>query len=199
MKQIVLLSGKQGSGKTTLCNNLFRSYTKNGTFVRVINFADTIYEIHNFALGVLKRYGIERDIVKDGPLLQLLGTEWARKTISENIWVEITQNRIDQMYQQFKTLYTKQVFVVGDCRFKNELECIPEALRVRLECPKPVRKERCSAWRENDTHPSEIDLDDWVETGKFDMYFNTQTQTSEHCATMIAAQLDKNTWLEKRK
>lgn len=199
MVQIILLSGKQGSGKTTLQKALIKNLeNKKGLRTHVVNFADPLYEMHNFCVGKLEALGVKRDIVKDGPLLQLLGTEWGRKTVDENIWVKTLQGQINFILERQGRGYDKNVFIVGDCRFKNELLGLPSALRVRLECDRDARKERCSMWRDNETHPSEIDLDDWVLEGYFDMIFNTKSQDTESIASLISAQIDKNVWLEKR-
>jgi hypothetical protein len=198
--KVIVISGKQGSGKTTLSEALSNKLRHKGWSVAHLKFAGPLYQMHDLCLGILKEGGIERDIVKDGPLLQMLGTEWGRKTIDENIWVKLAQADIAQTVRKAEELgYEKLCILIDDCRFKNELEGLPEALRVRLECAPSVRKERCEAWRDNENHPSEIDLDDLVhKPGAFDVIFNTGTQTVEHCSTMIAAQLDKDRWLEKR-
>lgn len=195
--KIVLISGKQGSGKTTLVAALQHLLPKR--HVTEFKFASTIYQIHNFARMRLRELRIpipEELAVKDGPLLQLLGTEWGRQTYGADIWVKCCRAEIEQFFEYL--VRKPRIAVVSDCRFKNEFEAFPNALRVRLECPKLARKDRCEQWRENDTHPSEIDLDDHVHNGQFDMIFDTQHATAEQCATLIAAQLDKNVWLEKR-
>lgn len=201
MIQVVLISGKQGSGKSTLQNRLTGIMSlKKGVRVHNVNFADPLYKMHNFCVGLIETLGIKRDLVKDGPLLQLLGTEWGRKTVDEQIWVKALQGQIKFIMEREGRGYEKNVFIVGDCRFRNELDGIPEALKIRLECDRETRKKRCSMWRENDMHPSEIDLDEWVSTpGKFDMIFNSGINSTDHMASLVAAQLDKNVWVEKRK
>lgn len=172
---VLLFSGKQGSGKTTLMNKVFEEIMEGGNYrpVNVI-FADTIYKIHDFAIKLLEERGIKRDIVKDGKLLQLLGTEWGRQ-INENIWVECLKG-------QMKTIRADTpesiplAFIVSDCRFQNELAGFPEAFKVRLEASKEVRQVRCSQWRDTDNHPSEIDLDVSAKEGKFDLYLDTDSE-----------------------
>lgn len=191
MKQIILISGAQGSGKTSTQNEIIRRLSGKRS-CQVINFADVIYEMHDRTLDVLHKFIPRRELVKDGPLLQLLGTEWGRKTIDENIWVRIAQEKYRQIQLE------DCVVIVGDCRFENEFDAFPEALRIRLECPEKVRKERCSMWRENTKHPSEISLDEYARQGKFDLYIDTSKVTCENATTLIMAQIDKNSWLEKR-
>src|SRR5574343_914769 len=134
MGTVILISGPQGSGKTTLQNALSSAiYSRLKKRVQKVNFADVLYEIHNYALNRLAFYGYKRDIVKDGPLLQLLGTEWARKHLGENVWVDIAKNKINNVQDDAVT-------IIGDCRFPNEFDGFPSALRIRLHCDESVRK-----------------------------------------------------------
>lgn len=189
--QVIVFSGKQGSGKTTLQNALTDYLVHRGQLVFSINFADVLYEMHDAVLKILHRYTPPRQIVKDGPLLQLLGTEWGRKTIHENIWVSLLQGKI-------ALLPAGSYVIVGDCRFENEFDAIPEALRVRLECDETVRRERCSMWRQNTEHPSETGLDAYAAAGKFDLYLQTDQIDAKAALTLVLAQLDKKVYLEKR-
>jgi hypothetical protein len=190
--KIVMVSGKQGSGKTTLQNRLVGYYEQRGLIAKQLNFADVLYEMHHAVLEVLHRYMPPRDIKKDGPLLQVLGTEWGRNTLGENIWVDLLKQKIQQ--KDYADL-----IVIGDCRFPNEFEGIPEALRIRLVCDELTRKKRCSMWRENTNHPSEIGLDGYEFTAKFDMHINTAAHDIHVILPLVLAQLDKNVWKVKRK
>lgn len=187
MSKVIIISGKQGSGKTTLMGELARSLGLQNMFPVDLIFADTIYKIHDFAIKLLKQRGIERNLVKDGFLLQFLGTEWGRKTIDENVWVNCLKG---EMANWEKDLPKEDlIFLISDCRFQNEFDGIPDAFTVRLEASTEVRKERCSQWRENDTHPSEIDLDGYAKQGKFTCYIDTEKSKSEVAEAISAALL----------
>jgi len=194
--KIVLISGKQGSGKTTLqkalCASWAMRYSKPAF---AMNFADILYEMHDAVLSVFHKYHPPRNIAKDGPLLQLLGTEWGRNTIHTDIWVKCLKSKIEKT----GVTYPEGLFVIGDARFENEFDTFPEALRVRLVCDEDVRKQRCSMWRENVNHPSEIGLDKYATDGRFDLYYATEIESVEHVVELILAQLQKSTWFEKRK
>lgn len=200
-EKVVLLSGQQGSGKTTVQKMLLKYWNESGVKGRTgipINFADPLYDMHNFCINYLKGLGIERPLVKDGTLLQLLGTEWGRNSVGENIWVDCLKGRIRNLLAKELHVWDHPLFVVGDCRFKNEFDGFPEALRVRLVCDPATRKQRCSQWRDNDTHASEIDLDEYATSGKFDLYVYTNQDPAEEVVRRILLYLEKNEWVERR-
>jgi len=168
-KDIILLSGKQGSGKTTTAKELVKAMAdvKGNKYVGLMKFADPLYDLHEYILNYMERAtGIPR-VEKDGELLQLLGTEWGRKKYGANVWVNILRRKVEKAPQD--------KIIIDDARFENEFDAFPEALRVRLDAPKAVRKERTHAWRDNDQHPSEVGLDLYHLAGKFDMVFSTLT------------------------
>lgn len=179
-----------GSGKTTLGKALeekIRQKIKKAYPIQV-TFASTIYEMHDACLAILKAYGVERDIKKDGTLLQLLGTEWGRNTLGEDIWVNLLKGKMKATVQGIDS-DLEPYFIITDCRMKNEFDAFPGALHVRLECARDIRKKRCEQWRDRENHPSEIDLDSYVEKNKFDFVFNTGESTVEDCALVLIEEL----------
>jgi len=183
---VLLISGKQGSGKTTLAKNVCKAWqqTKNNRAI-LVNFADPLYDMHNFIIGYLKDHGIERPLVKDRPLLQLLGTEWGRRTVSENIWVDLLKAKIKKAEEPGRNLGQNQLFIVGDCRFRNEFDAFPDAVRIRLECTTDLRRVRCEQWRETDNHASEIDLDGYAAENKFDLNVYTDDMNAEKTSDLV--------------
>lgn len=187
---IILLSGKQGSGKSSIQKELSEQLRKReSNFVITLNFADILYEMHDAVLSILHKYIEPRKIVKDGPLLQLLGTEWGRNTISDNIWVYLLKKKIGIMSLTLKE-YKNAFFIIGDCRFDNEFDAFPDkdlpnVLKIRLVASEDVRKIRCSMWRENSTHISEIALDKYYNENKFDLCLDTETCTVIKCVEVI--------------
>lgn len=170
----VLISGKQGSGKSTTKDVLKAALTARGYRVYDYKFAGPLYRMHDAVLGVLKELGIPNIPTKDGRLLQLLGTEWGRQTHGENIWVNCAQGAFKFAEADLKENSDKErgVFLIDDLRFKNEFSAFGEAgLKFRLEADRDSRKGRTESWRETDTHQSETDLDDCLES--FDEVFNT--------------------------
>ncbi len=208
---ILIISGKQGSGKTTLSDEMKRIARGLGyEYFGSIKFADVLYEMHDYLLNRMEHYTGTPRVKKDGVLLQILGTEWGRYKFGADVWVNILRNRIANLKMGEWTkgapydgkIMTKgrRLILIDDCRFENEFDAFPEALRLRLECPADIRKLRMpeGTWRDNQQHPSEIGLDQYAADGKFDLTFNTDTQSVDHCAAMIAAQLQKRNWPDKR-
>jgi hypothetical protein len=250
MTDILMNSGKQGSGKTTLTNAILKNaalaqYDQVHTF----KFADSLYELHDTICNKTRRFieagdhspeavvyfvfndlmpyilnkmegwtGLRPDAVviaqlrtylcdwvmfriqhgvlkKEGPLLQYLGTEFGRNGYGVNVWVDILKKKLAPYMEPGPT---KLLISIDDCRFENEFDAFPEALRVRLECPEEIRKVRADSWRDNSNHPSEVGLDAYADAGKFDMYFDTEFDSVNHCRDLILAQLQKKNWIEKR-
>jgi nicotinamide riboside kinase len=188
MRKVILISGGQGAGKTTLANHLmtqFALYPK--TKVEHFAFADPIYKMHDYCLNVMKELGFDRETKKDGRLLQLLGTEWGRAEIDSNVWVKIAATRIERML--YNSWAERNIFIISDCRFKNELEFFKDALKIRLVASEEVRKQRCNSWRATTNHASEIDLLEYEKEGKFDLMFDTENKSAASIAAEVVARV----------
>ncbi len=192
-RHVILISGKQGAGKTTAAQILFNYFAKSNFShpCAVIKFADPLYEMHDAVKEVLKPYGFEPKN-KWGVLLQLLGTEFGRKELGYDVWTKICANRIDEWFRtvDFMSLKSqpkppsgKTTIIIDDLRFKNEFEvdqyirAACEIHRLRLEACEETRKPRCENWRDDTNHISETDLDDW--RIKFDKIIETDKKESE--------------------
>lgn len=170
---IVAISGKQGSGKTTLASKLHQWAIPHFEQVRHWKFANPLYAMEKAIAKTMEEYG--RPIkTPDGRLLQLLGTEWGRETLGPNVWAEILEGRILALTKPDSHSF----IVVDDARFDNELEVFKrlkdagyKVLTVRLEAPEEARKVRAEKWRDRTNHPSEVGLDHRVMD--FDLVLNT--------------------------
>lgn len=198
---IVLLSGKQGSGKSTLARNLVEAYNerKKNWEAFEFKFAGAIYDMHDQCLSFLRSYGIDAP-KKDGKLLQLLGTDWGRMTYGPDIWVNVMKGIVAECEEDRKRLgfATNLLLVISDCRFQNEFDAFPDALRVRLQAGEEIRRGRAESWREATNHASEIDLDGYAGQGLFDLYLDSETLKPAWCTDLTAAQIDKGNWVERR-
>lgn len=173
MSKIILISGQQGAGKTTLAERLWDHFwdekAKKGA-VR-LKFADPLYAMQEAINDIMRDHKVSMP-EKDGTLLQLLGTEWGRKVKGDDIWVKILKRQVERYELQGAGL-----FIIDDCRFKNEFDAFPDALRIRLKASEEVRKTRTHSWRENTGHASEVNLDD-IES-QFELVIDTGTSTKD--------------------
>lgn len=201
---IVGLRGKQGAGKTSLMKALRKSINaKPGWRAEPLTFAEPLYQIHDFARGVLRQNGFPPPPgkeIKDGPFLQFIGTDWGRKEYQDDIWIQILLNRIRTETDRIGKGNAPEhlVFIVSDMRFKNEFHALEDGLRVNLEASEACRKPRCEMWRENTQHPSEIDLDEYAAIGLFDLTIDTENYPVDHAVNLVMAQLLKQNWKEHR-
>lgn len=164
----ILISGRQGSGKTSLAVEIGKRVNVDkvlNAHVEMITFAKPLYDIHDMILKYMSDLGFEVP-KKDGALLQYLGTDWGRKTFGDNVWVDLAQKKINKwdIFARNNLFQKDQIYIVSDARFPNELVGFNHSLKIRLECPEAIRKERILAtpgqnWRENSNHPSETSLD----------------------------------------
>lgn len=176
MNFVLLISGKQGSGKSTLSKNLMVELGAVGVKVTMMKFADPLYAAHDGVYEALSKFGMPKSERPDKRLLQLLGTEWGRNTIGPDVWANLARHRAINAFGLFSASREigdalHHVIIFDDCRFLNEFNAfndLPNA-KIRLEAPSEVRKDRTDVWRDDTNHPSEVGLDNvlpelWNET-----------------------------------
>lgn len=122
--KVIAFTGKAGSGKSTAAKYLI------GCGYKLIKFADPLKDMLR-AVGYSQRQ-IEGDLkeIEDSSgrtprhAMQTLGTEWGRKCMGEDFWVEIWRERV-----------TGATVVTDDCRFANEANAVRQAggIVVKLE------------------------------------------------------------------
>lgn len=172
MKRIVLISGQQGSGKSTMARCVAH-LAKQKQFIPVLlKFADPLYDLHALIYAKLAEYGVKQPKKIDRSLLQKLGTDWARNTISDDIWVDCLRARVIKILS-----ITNTIIIIDDVRFRNELfmELPEEPCRVRLNASVESRRNRAEKWGEGN-HQSETEL---LNETRFDFIFDTSNSVIE--------------------
>ena len=178
---IILISGKQGSGKTSLAKGLIQNIPNSYH----LKFADPLYEMHESLRAVANKYNIQFD-QKEGKLLQYLGTEWGRITKGHNVWVDAMTSRVAKIYADCEKIPT---IIIDDARFENEFDAFPDAFSIRLRASSAARKIRADGWRDTENHPSEVGLDDYVTQGKFKLNINTEEMTKEQTLQFVLSKI----------
>jgi hypothetical protein len=177
-----LLGGRQGSGKTSGANYISEVLKKEGYSVHVIKFADPVYAIHDYIGNFLGRLLNRPAQKKNGPLLQLIGTEIGREMFGEDIWVNAALARIAQAYETHlldRGENARIAFVIEDLRFENELSLTYKLATkgfatktILFDAPEDVRAARAESYRPNTSHASEASL------GTFEQHFDERIDTS---------------------
>lgn len=188
MNIVVLVSGCQGSGKTTTSDKL-AEVLWHGYGVNVIRtrYAAVLYEMHNAVVEIGRKYGIPlKD--KESRLLQVMGTEWGRYTVDKNIWVNATVGKVASEFQNSKS--NINVAILDDCRFVNEFHAFDsvdgvKVVKVRLDANEDVRRARAVGWREDTKHESETGLDEYAKEGKFDLFMPTDLMTQDMVVSVL--------------
>lgn len=118
---IIGFSGGMGVGKSTAVNVL-RANTDRPVYL--IKFAQPLYDMQELIYNRIRPvYERPESFVKDRKLLQWLGTEWGRDTISKTLWVDLWKARAGQVFFD----NPRSIIVCDDVRFDNEAETIKGA------------------------------------------------------------------------
>lgn len=164
--KIIGISGKIGSGKTTLQRALMEKYPQ---FERR-SFAENVrrnvslltgIDIQNMRTSEQKNTIVQGYNKTLGQLLQDVG-EGLREKVHKDVWVE----------SLFSTFDESSFWIIDDLRYENEIQKIKSlgGVCIRLNGdPMEVRKNSTR----NLDHSSETALDEYTE---FDMVFDTNTR-----------------------
>jgi hypothetical protein len=167
MIKIIGVSGKMGTGKDYLSDNIIRPYyEKKGFRVRVMSFADhlKVSAAAENNLDIIKMYGDKTPEIR--MMLQKKGTEDGRDKFGPNIWIKT----LDAWIKLAEMRNEVDVVLIGDCRFKNEADWVNEnglLIRLTAQDRNLTRLEKESGSNKElqhliANHISETDLDDYM-------------------------------------
>lgn len=112
---IIGLTGGMGVGKSTAVD-ILREHLRN---IEVVKFAAPLYDMQEMIYRrIAQVYARPPEFVKDRKLLQWLGTDWGRDTISKTLWVDIWKA------EAALNLAYGNVVICDDVRFDNEADAI---------------------------------------------------------------------------
>lgn len=118
MPKIIVFTGSMGSGKSEALKLLQKYCSKYQ--INNVKFAQPLYDIQSY---IYNRVGKEIPGEKDRTLLQFLGTEWGRNTVSKEIWTQIWERDIKHL--SFFNKSSKDILITcDDCRFDNEADIV---------------------------------------------------------------------------
>lgn len=118
---IIGLTGRMGTGKSTAINAIRKLKDLPYTPVFNVKFAAPLYEMQEHIYEMIKPvYKRPVDFIKDRKLLQWLGTEFGRNSISETIWVDLWTAEVRKLQSESP----RSIIVCDDVRFDNEAETV---------------------------------------------------------------------------
>lgn len=111
---LIGFNGGMGVGKSTAIQAL-KAFT--GKEVHLVKFAQPLYDMQEFIYNRISSVHTRpASFTKDRKLLQWLGTDWGRDTISQNLWVSIWKAEVEAI----QTKSPGAIIVCDDVRFDNE-------------------------------------------------------------------------------
>lgn len=179
----VLITGKQGSGKRTLTQELQKYWGQRGMAVYSYDYLQAAYQMHDAVFMMGDQYKIARPAVRDMHLVQHL-LSWGVKR-DPQFWGKAVKSQVANITDKWDALNLHYMAIIPGVAFKEDLPLFPEAFRVRLECSLDARAARANGWGDV-THPSEESMDGLAGRAYFDLTIDTETTTAAAAAEMVA-------------
>ncbi len=129
---IIGFSGSMGVGKSTAIEVIREAAGRDK--VALSKFAQPIYNIQEAIYKEISPvYQRPVSFVKDRKLLQWIGTDWARETISPTVWVDLWKANVQDLIK------THPYIVCDDVRFDNEAELVRSMGGIVIQIQGPTR------------------------------------------------------------
>lgn len=114
---IIGLTGLMGSGKSTAAQ-LLEKLNREST--GIVKFAAPLYQIQEMVYERISAvHQRPHNFIKDRKLLQWIGTEWGRGTISESLWVDLWSSEVQHLLNMGASMV-----ISDDVRFDNEAKMV---------------------------------------------------------------------------
>lgn len=138
---IIGFTANMGAGKTTAVEYLRALHSGEHKFKAVSNikFAQALYDMQEFIYDRISSvYKKPDNFVKDRKLLQWLGTEWGRGSISQTLWIDLWKDRV----KYCNLSQPRGIIVCDDVRFDNEAETVRSlgGFVVKINCDKTDKR-----------------------------------------------------------
>ena len=187
----IAISGKMGSGKTTLAQEIRNQFTEG------YNGHSAMVSLGAPVKEVARNYFLMPADVKDRLLLQQIGQQF--RTIKPDVWVDLLMRDVDGMTDTTEV----ELVICDDVRFENEFKAMQQDgwLTIRLTVDEAEQQKRLEMaygdkylkhW-ENRNEISETDLD---AVEGFDMTLhNLELSMVPHTASEILELINTEIWL----
>jgi len=176
--KVIAISGKAGSGKTTLANKLHKNLESNGEITSIFKFAKPLYTLQDEIQVMLKK-----PRVKDRGILIGVG-EMLKKVYGETVF---TETMINDLKVEQELDYNKFI-IIDDMRFGHELEALYgsglDVITIRLDAPVSILDKRVGVPADRD-HITETDLDNAM----FDLYIDVNNKDQREVLNEVIANL----------
>jgi energy-coupling factor transporter ATP-binding protein EcfA2 len=149
--RLIGFTGPMGCGKSTAIECLRQLHGPTHLF----KFAQTLYDLQELIYGRIEHvYQRPKGFVKDRKLLQWLGTDWGRETLSPTIWVDLWKADVSSTLEH----YPRHFLVCDDVRFDNEADAIHELGGVVVSITADRALERITTANGIQNHKSEAGI-----------------------------------------
>ncbi len=161
MIRLIGFTGAMGSGKSEaikVLNQMLHEYRLESYLLK---FAQPLYDIQEMIYTrIAPVHQRPKDFVKDRKLLQWIGTEWGRDSISNTLWIDLWKA------EAVERLSLEQFVLCDDVRFENEAETFKQMGGIIIKLQTTRNKERITTANGIVNHASEnglrSDLVDYV-------------------------------------
>jgi|TARA_R110002012_G_scaffold321787_1_gene551397 adenylate kinase family enzyme len=187
----IAISGKMGSGKTTLAEEIRKQFTEG------YNGHSAMVSLGAPVKEVARNYFLMPADVKDRLLLQQIGQQF--RTIKPDVWVDLLMQDVAGLADTTEV----DLAICDDVRFVNELNAMKNDgwMTIRLTVSEEEQKRRLESaygdkWTEHWRNRNEISETDLDEAKGFDMILdNLELSMVPHIASEILELINTEIWL----